>query len=87
MVFHWSCVLRLRSRIATLRIFIAIRLSSLMTAAHNRAHPIALSYSVDVLRFIALPFLFGSIYIEQKARLSYLGAVRLVQALSFDCPR
>ena len=66
MVFHWSGVLRLRSRIATFRIFIAIRLSSLITAAHNRAHPIALSYSVDDLRFIALPFLFGSIYVEQK---------------------
>jgi hypothetical protein len=46
--------------------FHAIRLSSLITAAHNRAHPIALSYSVDDFRFIALPVLFSSIYIEQK---------------------
>ena len=75
MVFHRSYLVRLRSRIATLRIFIAIRLSSLITAAHNRAHPIALSYSGDDLRFIALPFLFRSIYIEQKERLGYLGAV------------
>ena len=66
MVFHWSCDLRLRSRIATLRIFIAIRLSSLITAAHNRARPIALSSSVDDLRFIALLFLFSPIYIEKK---------------------
>ena len=66
MLSHWSCVLRLRSRIATLRILIAIRLSSLITAAHNRAHPIALSYSVDDLRLIAVLFLFSSIYIEQK---------------------
>jgi hypothetical protein len=66
MVFHWSCVLLLLSRIATRRIFIAIRLSSLNTAAHNRTHPIALSYSGDDLRFIGVRFLFSSIYIEQK---------------------
>ena len=66
MVFHWSCVLLLRSRIATRRIFIAVRLSSLNTAAHNRTHPIALSYSGDDLRFIGVRFLFSSIYIEQK---------------------
>ena len=85
MVFHWSCVLRLRSRIATRRIFIAVRLSSLNTAAHNRTHPIVLSYSGDDLRFLGVRFLFSSIYIEQKERL--LGTVRLAQVLSFDCPR
>ena len=66
MVFHWSCVLLLRSRIATRRIFFAVRLSSLNTTAHNRTHPIALSYSGDDLRFIGVRFLFSSIYIEQK---------------------
>ena len=66
MVFHWSCVLLLRSRIATRKHFIAVRLSSLNTAAHNRTHPIALSYLGDDLRFIGVRFLFSSIYIEQK---------------------
>jgi hypothetical protein len=87
MVFHWSGVLRLRSRIATLRIFIDIRLSSLIRAAHNRAHPIALSYSVDDLRFNRTSVFIRFHLYYAKARLSYLGAVRLVQALSFDCPR
>ncbi len=66
MVFHWSCVLLLRSRIATRRIFIAIRLSSLNTAAHNRTHPIALSYSGDDLRFIGVRFLFSSIILSKR---------------------
>ena len=56
--------------IATRRIFIAVRLSSLITAAHNRTHPIALSYLGDDMRFIAVRFLFSSIYIAQKERLS-----------------
>ena len=48
--------LRLRSRIATRSHFIAVRLSGLITAAHKRTHPIALSYLSGDLRFIAFPF-------------------------------
>ena len=55
MIFHWSCALRLRSRIATRSHFIAIRLSGLVTAAHKRMHPIALSYLGGDWRFIRSP--------------------------------
>ena len=55
MIFHWSCALRLRSRIATRSHFIAIRLSGLVTAAHKRMHPIALSYLGGDWRFITSP--------------------------------
>jgi hypothetical protein len=55
-VFHWSFALRLRSRIARRSHFIAVRLSGLITAAHKRTHPIALSYLSGALRFIAFPF-------------------------------
>ena len=48
--------MRLRSRIATRSHFIAVRLSGLITAAHKRTHPIALSYLGGDLRFIAFPF-------------------------------
>lgn len=57
MVFHGSCALRLRSRITTRSHFIAVRLSGLVTAAHRRTHPIALSYLIGGdLRFIAAHF-------------------------------
>ena len=62
MVFHGSCALRLRPRIATRSHFIAVRLSGLITAAHERTHSIALSYLIGGdLRFIAVHFI-GSVY-------------------------